>query len=207
MKISVIKKTDVANGMGIRVSIFVCGCRHTCKGCFNKEIWDFSNGEEFDDNIIEEILEATSKEYISGITLIGGEPLDPINQEGVYRIISLVRKKYPNKNIWCYTGFTYEYLFDIMLPHYPYLEKILNEVDVLVDGRFEIELLDLKLRFRGSKNQRVIDMKKSKKMGKIIWYLDFEEGESKYYIPKNMKTISDGMDRLIRKEISNKFLL
>ncbi|ACZ01686.1 anaerobic ribonucleoside-triphosphate reductase activating protein [Streptobacillus moniliformis] len=195
MKVAKIKPTDVSNGIGIRVSIFVSGCRHACKGCFNKEIWSFEEGECFDETILDRLYTYLDKEYIKGLTFLGGEPLEPRNQEGVYIILKKVKEKFPNKNIWLYSGFTYEYIVSEMVPYFPKLEKILELIDVLVDGKFEISLLDLKLKFRGSCNQRVIDMKKTRKKGEIIWLEEIEDS-AKYIRSKH--AISDRMDKLIK---------
>lgn len=199
MRISKIKKIDVANGDGIRVSIFISGCRHACKGCFNKDIWNFNVGNEYNEDMLTEILESLKPNYVKGLTLLGGEPLEIKNQEKVYEIIKKVKEVYPQKDIWCYTGFVYEYLIEVMKGKCPYLFKILDLVDVLVDGRFEIDKFDLKLKFRGSSNQRVIDMVKTRKENKIIWYLDELDGISKYI--ESSEIISKKMDKIIRKDI------
>lgn len=203
MRISVIKQTDVANGVGIRVSIFVSGCRHSCKDCFNKEIWSFDVGNELTDETLKQILSYVEKPYIKGITMLGGEPLETKNLAGTLKILKIVKENFPNKDIWCYTGFTYEYLTEVMMPYFKEIEEIFKLVDVLVDGRFEADLLDLKLRFRGSKNQRVIDLQKTIKNKEIVWYLDYEDGESKY-VNDGRDTIYKVMDKLIRKEIEEK---
>ncbi|VWL85958.1 anaerobic ribonucleoside-triphosphate reductase activating protein [Oceanivirga miroungae] len=179
MKYSVIKHFDVANGPGIRVSLFVSGCRHACKGCFNEEIWSFDIGAEFTDDTIDEIVKSLDREFIRGLTLLGGEPLDPKNQEWVCKLVRKVREVLPNKTIWCYSGFTYEYITEHMYKKLPYTKELLSYCDVLVDGKFILELLDLKLQFRGSANQRVIDLRKTEEEKKIVWALSKEE-EDKY---------------------------
>ena len=199
MRLSSIKKTDVANGPGIRVSIFVSGCRHLCKGCFNSDIWDFKKGEEFTENDIDEIISLAGEEYIQGVTLLGGEPLDPMNTKGILKIVKSLREKLPNKDIWCFTGFMYEYILDVMIPIYPEIGEILSLVDVLIDGRFEIDYLDLKLKFRGSKNQRVIDLRKTEKSNEIIWALPPEDGIDKYVELKDRELMEKSLDRIIRK--------
>lgn len=200
MRISKIKPTDISNGFGIRVSIFVSGCRHKCLGCFNREIWDFEKGNILDSNILNKIFSYLDKEYIRGITILGGEPLEPKNQEGVYFLLKEIRRFFPEKDIWLYTGFTYEYLINEMVNFFPYLNNILKMLDVLVDGRFEMDLLDLKLKFRGSKNQRVIDIKKTYEEKKVVW-LNKIEDSSKYVCMD--KVITDEMDNLIKEDKRN----
>ena len=139
------------------------------------------------------------KEYIQGVTLLGGEPLDPLNTKGVLKIVKSLREKLPNKDIWCFTGFMYEYILDVMIPIYPEIGEILSLVDVLIDGRFEIDYLDLKLKFRGSKNQRVIDLRKTEKSNEIIWALPPEDGIDKYVELKDRELMEKSLDRIIRK--------
>lgn len=202
MKIAKIKEYDISNGYGIRVSIFVSGCRHNCRGCFNKEIMNFKIGEEFTEEKLNEIIYLVDKPYISGITFLGGEPLEILNQKGILKIIRKIREKFGNtKTIWCYTGFVYEYLIYKMKPYCLELEHILNNIDVLVDGKFEIDLLDLTLQFRGSKNQRVIDMKKTLLNDKIIWALPYEKGEEKYIKISEDKWIDSKLNEIILNEI------
>lgn len=179
MNYALIKEMDVANGPGIRTSLFVSGCKHKCKGCFNENIWEFSMGEKFTDETIDYIVKLLKRDYIKGLTLLGGEPLDPDNQEWIYRLVKKVRKEVPNKTIWCYTGYTYEFVIGYMYKKLPYTKNILDLVDVLVDGKFILDLLDLKLQFRGSANQRVINLRETEKTHKIVWALSKEE-ESKY---------------------------
>lgn len=165
MKYAKIKKHDIANGEGIRVSLFVSGCNHHCKGCFNYEAWDFNYGNDFTNNTIEEILDALSPDYIDGITFLGGEPLEYSNQQGIIPLIRKIKEHYPKKTIWLYSGFTYE---EIKKMPFPETKEILQNIDVLVDGKFIQELFDANLYFRGSSNQRIIDMKKTIKSNKII---------------------------------------
>lgn len=179
MNYATIKEIDIANGPGIRTSLFVSGCRHACKGCFNKEIWDFNTGKVFTEETIQEILMLLSKDFIKGLSLLGGEPLDPKNQESIYKLVVACKKHYPNKSIWCYSGYTYEYIMQKMCGTLPYTQGILSLIDVLVDGKFIEDLKDLKLQFRGSANQRVIDLRKTEKAKQIIWALD-EEEQNKY---------------------------
>lgn len=184
MRYATIKPRDIANGPGIRVSLFVSGCRHACKGCFNEDIWSFKKGEEYTKEIEDYIVELVGKDYIKGISLLGGEPLEPENQESVYYLIKRLKEEYPQKDVWCYSGFTYEYITRLMMKHLPYTKDMFKYIDVLVDGKFVLELLDLKLRFRGSANQRVIDIRKTfdsydKGENEIIWALDDSE-KAKY---------------------------
>lgn len=168
MKYAKIKKYDVANGPGVRVSIFVSGCNHHCKGCFNKEAWDFNYGQEFTEDTINEILEAMRPNYISGLTLLGGEPFEPINQKGLLKLVRKVKKEYPDKDIWAYSGYLFDK--DIMERQVKQLEEtreLLSYIDVLVDGKFVENLKNPNLYFRGSSNQRIIDVKESLEYDKI----------------------------------------
>ena len=153
-----IKKTDVANGPGIRVSLFVSGCTRGCKGCFNREAWNFTYGREWDKAAEQELLAALSPEYIRGLSVLGGEPFEPANTETVAEIIRKVREHYPTKDIWCYSGGVYETELAIRAEREPAVAAILNNIDVLVDGPFIEEQKDLRLAFRGSKNQRILNM-------------------------------------------------
>ena len=160
MRYNKIRKMDVSNGAGIRVSIFMQGCVFNCKGCFNPETHDFNGGKEFTDETIDRVLELCSKDYIVGLSILGGEPLHPNNIEGTTKLAKLFKEKYPDKTIWIWSGF----LFDRDLKG----KEILNYIDVLVDGKFDIELRNPMLRWKGSSNQRVIDVKKSLKENKVI---------------------------------------
>lgn len=163
-----IKYNDISNGLGIRTSLFVSGCRHHCKGCFNTEAWDFGFGKVYDEVVEKEILDSMEAYYISGLSLLGGEPLDPNNQKDILGLLQSFKKRYPDKNVWCYTGYTYDRDFkEGATAHTPYIKEILSYIDVLVDGKFEEDLYDISLKFRGSGNQRLIDMKESRKSGKI----------------------------------------
>ena len=162
MNYATIKKTDVANGPGIRVSLFVSGCRHLCRGCFNSEAWDFAYGKPFDDDTLTEILDALAPEYIEGFSVLGGEPFEPENRETVLNIIRAVKNRYPSMNVWCYSGFTFE-----ELQKNDVSKDILSLIDVLVDGKFEEDKKNLRLSFRGSENQRLIDVKKTLGSGEI----------------------------------------
>lgn len=169
MKYANIKNYDIANGKGIRVSLFVSGCTHHCKGCFNEVAWDFNFGEDFTQEVENQIIEMMKPSYIKGLTLLGGEPFEVSNQMALLPFIKRVKEIYPNKDIWAYTG----YLFDqeLLNPSRARCEvtdELLSYIDILVDGRFVLELKDVALKFRGSENQRIIDVKKSLKENKVI---------------------------------------
>lgn len=171
MNFATIKPVDIANGEGVRVSLFVSGCRHGCKNCFNPEAWSFDYGKPFNQQIIDELLQALKPEFISGLTLLGGEPFEPENQQGLLELVKQVKQAYPNKNIWCFTGFLLDHeLLDKSRAVTPYTIELLKHIDVLVDGRFVEELKDISLRFRGSRNQRIIDVQKTLQTGKIDLY-------------------------------------
>lgn len=161
MNYAAVKKTDIANGPGVRVSLFVSGCRRHCKGCFNSETWDFNYGNLFGKSTMNEILEALDKEYIEGFSILGGEPFENENKETVYNVIRTVKEKFPQKTIWCYSGFCFEELAESS-------RNILELIDVLVDGPFVEEKKNLRLKFRGSENQRIIDVKKSLEKGETV---------------------------------------
>lgn len=164
-----IKKIDVANGEGVRVSVFVSGCNHHCKGCFNQCAWDFNYGKEFSEKEEQQIIDYMNHDYISGLSLLGGEPLEPRNQEGLLPLVKKVKKKFPNKNIWCYTGFDFEKdVVGKMAKDNETTRELLKYIDVIVDGKFEEDKRDLKLQFRGSSNQKIVDVKKSLQTGKAI---------------------------------------
>lgn len=169
MHYGTIKTMDTANGPWLRVSLFVSGCHHACPGCFNAEARNFKFGQEFTQTTIDEIIKKLEPDYITGLTLLGGEPLAPENQSQVADLITQVRKALPHKSIWCYTGFTYDFLCKTDPQKLPFLDSILSQLDVLIDGRFEQDLLDLKLKFRGSRNQRVIDLPKTRQSGVLNW--------------------------------------
>jgi len=172
MNYSDIKTPDVANGHGIRVSIFVSGCRHHCKGCFNKETWDFNYGKPFTQETIDYILKLMEPTYIKGITFLGGEPMEPVNQEGLLLLAKAVKEKYPEKTIWCYTGFLFDRdILNNMYKNSDTTKELVNLLDVVVDGKFEESLKDVRLKFKGSSNQRTIDVKKTLETGKIeiLW--------------------------------------
>ena len=164
-----IKKIDVANGEGVRVSVFVSGCNHHCKGCFNQCAWDFNYGKEFSEKEEQQIIDYMNHDYISGLSLLGGEPLEPRNQEGLLPLVKKVKKKFPNKNIWCYTGFDFEKdVVGKMAKDNETTRELLKYIDVIVDGKFEEDKRDLKLQFRGSAKQKIVDVKKALQTGKVI---------------------------------------
>lgn len=171
MNYAVIKPTDVANGPGIRVSLFVSGCTHYCKECFNSEAWDFHYGQVYGEKTTEKILEHLDHTYIAGLSLLGGEPLHPDNQKGILPLVERVKERFPEKTIWCYTGYDFEKdILGDMVEGLLETRRILACLDVLVDGKFEIEKKDLKLRFRGSANQRIIKIPESLAHGKtVLW--------------------------------------
>ena len=173
MNYATIKKNDIANGPGIRVSLFVSGCRHRCKNCFNSEAWDFNYGKEFNDVVIGEILTALKPDYVEGLSLLGGEPFEPSNQRALVPFLRRVREVYPNKNIWSWTGFTWELLHtEGSHCRCEVTDEFLSLLDVLVDGRFVEELKDLTLRFRGSSNQRLIDLNATREAGELRFLPD-----------------------------------
>lgn len=168
MRYGEIKKCDIANGEGVRVSLFVSGCTHHCKGCFNEATWDFDYGKEFTQKTEEEILKALEPEYVNGLSVLGGEPFEPQNQRVLTPFLKSVKERYPKKTIWCYTG----YLFDRELceksrARCEVTDEMLALLDVLVDGRFVEEKKNIMLLFRGSSNQRLIDVKKSLEQGSV----------------------------------------
>lgn len=163
MNYAALKKFDIANGPGVRVSLFVSGCRHHCKNCFNREAWDFDFGKPFTKETEEEILAELDKDYIKGLSLLGGEPFEPENRAALTELLKKVKDKYPQKPVWCYTGFEFERLTD------PPAKAMLSLIDVLVDGKFVEVLKSPDLIFRGSSNQRIIDVKKSLETGEVIW--------------------------------------
>ena len=169
MNYAELKPYDIANGPGVRVSLFVSGCSHHCKGCFNKEAWDFNYGKPFDDSVMEHILNLLEPSYIKGITYLGGEPLDPNNQPGLLRLSRRIKERFPDKSIWCFTGYVLEP--DILSGKLgAHTAELLPFFDVLVDGPFVEEKKNLRLRFRGSENQRLLDMKKTLACGQaVLW--------------------------------------
>lgn len=165
MNYSTIKPVDIANGLGVRVSLFVSGCPHHCKGCFNAETWDYEHGEAFTFETVCSILDLMKPAWIGGLSILGGEPLAPRNIDDVQWLAESAKGMYPEKTIWCYTGYTWE-----EVKNHP----VMQYIDVLVDGRFIEAERDISLRFRGSRNQRIIDVKKSLENDEVIWWKDKE---------------------------------
>ena len=164
-----IKQFDVANGLGIRVSIFVSGCTHHCKNCFNEVAWDFNYGTPFTGNEIDKIIDYLKPSYVSGLSILGGEPFEHSNQQGLLPLLRKVKDIYPKKDIWCFTGYTYDNdILNRMCNEWDETSEILSYIDVLVDGKFVEELKDLNLRFKGSSNQRTILVKESLGSNNII---------------------------------------
>lgn len=165
-----IKNTDIANGEGVRVSLFVSGCRHHCKGCFNPETWSFKYGSEYTQEIENNIIDMLKPKYIKGLTLLGGEPMEPENQQEIVKLLRRVKKELPEKDVWCYSGYTFD---KDLKPedgkvHTDVTNEILSYLNVLVDGEFVEELKDISLKFRGSSNQRLINVPTSLQENKVI---------------------------------------
>ena len=172
-----IKKTDIANGIGVRVSLFVSGCTHHCKGCFQSETWDFEYGSPYTKMTQQQIMDALNHDYIRGLTLLGGEPFEPENQRALLPFLRKVRAAYPEKNIWAFSGFTYEELLtEGSYPRCEATEELLSLLDVLVDGRFVEARKDISLRFRGSSNQRLIDLNATRQSGMVTLLPDRRRG-------------------------------
>ena len=170
-----IKKYDIADGPGVRVTLFVSGCRHHCKGCFNAETWDFHYGNLYTEKTEKEILDALNHPYIAGLTLLGGEPFEYSNQKGLLPLVRQVREVLPQKDIWCFTGFLFDKdIIENMCKRWKETNELLSYIDVLVDGRFVEELKNLNLKFKGSENQRTILVNESLKSGNVILY-DFDK--------------------------------
>ena len=171
MKYGTIKKCDIANGPGVRISLFVSGCRHHCKGCFQPETWDFNYGNEFTQETEKEIIDALEPYYIKGLTVLGGEPFEPENQRVLVKFLKDIRSRFPNKTIWCYTGYTLE---DLLAQHGKARCEVTDEmcgyIDVLVDGEFVLDKKDISLKFRGSSNQRLICMPETLKTGMVVMW-------------------------------------
>lgn len=169
MYYSEIKECDIANGPGVRVTIFVSGCTHHCKGCFNEMTWDFQYGRQFEEEDIDKILKLMEPSYIAGLTLLGGEPMEYVNQQGLLPLLRSVKEKYPEKSVWCYTGYLYDKdILQDFCKKWQETQEMLSYMDVVVDGEFVEELKDISLRFRGSSNQRIIDVKKSMQTGDVV---------------------------------------
>lgn len=167
------KTCDIANGPGVRVSLFVSGCRNGCKNCFNPMTWAFDYGNPYTEEVEERILSSLSSDYVEGLTILGGEPFEKENQECVLGLVKKVKEKYPQKDIWIYSGFTLEELTGFVPSRAsgPLANEILQTIDVLVDGRFVEEEKDISLRFRGSRNQRIIDTKQTLKQKQVVLFM------------------------------------
>ncbi len=175
MNYATIKNCDIANGPGVRVSLFVSGCTHRCKGCFNEVAWDFQYGEPFTQQTIDSILQMLSPDYVQGITLLGGEPFEPQNQSAILDLLRQIKEKYPRKNVWVFSGFLFDKeILSRKLGPWEITEEVLSYVDVLVDGRFVLEKKDLSLRFRGSTNQRIINVPNSLEKGEVVLWEDWQ---------------------------------
>ena len=174
MNYATIKNCDIANGPGVRVSLFVSGCTHRCPGCFNEVAWDFNYGEPFTEQTIETILDMLRPAYIKGLTLLGGEPFEPQNQAEVVKLLRRIRKEMPEKTIWAFSGYLFEK--DMLSGRIGDVSEYLSYLDVLVDGPFVQAKKNLSLRFRGSENQRIIDVKASLAAGETILWDDNQKG-------------------------------
>ena len=170
MHVGEVMTADVANGEGMRVSVFVSGCRNHCKGCFQPQTWDFNYGREYTPEIEQFIIDELSKSYYDGITILGGDPMEPENQEPVLRLLRRIKKELPDKNVWAYTGYVYDR--DLVPGGKRFVDgvtrELLESLDILIDGRFVEELKNLMLNFRGSGNQRIIKMKETLETGKVV---------------------------------------
>ena len=175
MNYATIKPRDIANGPGVRVSLFVSGCTHRCPGCFNQEAWDFNYGQPFDQTVIDRILRDLDADYVTGLTLLGGEPFEPQNQGPIVELLRQVKAKYPDKSIWAFSGYLFD--GDILsgrLGDPEVTREYLSYLDVLVDGPFVAARKNLTLRFRGSDNQRLIDVPASLKSGTVVLWEDWQ---------------------------------
>ena len=176
MNYATIKNCDIANGPGVRVSLFVSGCTHRCPGCFNEVAWDFDYGEPFTEEVMDRILDMLRPSYVRGLTLLGGEPFEPQNQGPVVELLRRIKKEMPEKSIWAFSGYLFDK--DILSGRLGDTSEYLSYLDVLVDGPFVLAKKNLSLRFRGSENQRIIDVPASLKAGEVILWQDWQ-GEKK----------------------------
>ena len=173
MYYSEVKECDIANGPGVRVTLFVSGCTHHCRGCFNEMTWDFQYGREFTEEDIDKLIKFLEPSYVAGLTLLGGEPMEYRNQQGLLPLLRKVKEAYPDKTIWGYPGYLYEKdILENFCGKWEETREMLSYLDVIVDGEFVEELKDISLRFRGSSNQRIIDVKKSRETGKVVLWED-----------------------------------
>jgi anaerobic ribonucleoside-triphosphate reductase activating protein len=170
MNYGAIKKRDIANGPGVRVSLFVSGCTHHCPGCFNAETWSFDFGDPFTPEVEKELLEALAPDFIAGLSLLGGEPFEPCNQRVLLPFLRRVREAYPNKTVWCYSGYTLEELLGESRARCEVTDEMLSHINVLVDGEFVQAKKNIRLRFRGSENQRLVDLDATRVAGRLqLW--------------------------------------
>lgn len=176
MHYATIKNCDIANGPGVRVSLFVSGCTHRCPGCFNEVAWDFDYGTPFTRETVDQILDMLRPSYIRGLTLLGGEPFEPQNQGPILELLRAVKSTYPQKSIWAFSGYLFENILSGTIGPRELTKEYLSYLDVLVDGPFVREQKNLNLRFRGSENQRIIDVKKSLDAGTVILWDDGQKG-------------------------------
>lgn len=170
MRYGAIKKRDIANGIGVRVVLFVSGCTHHCKGCFQPETWSFDYGQDYTKATEDEIIEALRPSFIDGLTLLGGEPFEPQNQAELIKLLRRVRTELPEKTIWAFSGYTFEELTGESRARCQVTDEMLSMVDVLVDGEFVEEKRNISLQFRGSENQRLIDVPSTLANGRIVWW-------------------------------------
>ncbi len=168
MRYGNIKKCDIANGVGVRTVLFVSGCTHHCKGCFQPETWDFSYGEPYTKETENEIVESLRPSYINGLTLLGGEPFEPANQRELVGLLRRIRRELPDKTVWAFSGYTWEELTGQSRARCEVTEEMLSMIDVLVDGEYMEEKRNISLRFRGSENQRLIDVPKTRETGAVV---------------------------------------
>lgn len=174
MRYGAIKKRDIANGPGVRVVLFVSGCTHHCKGCFQPQTWDFNYGEEYTAETEQELIDALVPDFIDGLTLLGGEPFEPENQKELITLLRRLRKELPQKTVWAFSGYTFEELTGKKesRARCEVTDEMLSLVDVLVDGEFQLDKRNISLQFRGSENQRLIDLPQTFQNGEIVWWQD-----------------------------------
>lgn len=175
MNYATIKWYDIANGEGVRISLFVSGCTHQCKNCFNKVAWDFDYGQPFDESIEQKILDELASPFIAGLSLLGGEPFEPQNQAALLPFVKKVKERYPDKPIWCYTGSVLDVETGLLVETHkntPHTKELISLIDVLIDGPYVEVLHNIRLKFRGSSNQRVIDVKKSLAQKRCVLYME-----------------------------------
>lgn len=174
MRYGAIKKRDIANGPGVRVVLFVSGCTHHCKGCFQPQTWDFDYGDDYTADTEQEIIDALAPDFMDGLTLLGGEPFEPDNQRALLPLLHRVRKELPQKTIWAFSGYTFEELTGKTesRARCEVTDEMLSLIDVLVDGEFQLDKRNISLQFRGSENQRLIDLPKTFENGEIVWWQD-----------------------------------